>query len=609
MFYRFIRFLLILTVVGGIYCLCAAAMRWTACAVVLVVILAWVSAKRGYLWTAFGTSRWAGVGDLARKGMIGGTTGLAIGHLDEGSQVSRVEVARALFDPGIDSRTACRDFLEYRRGKQKKGDVVRLARSVHTAVFAPTGVGKGINFVLPFLLSCKDSAIVIDFKGENARLTVTQRKQFGHRCVLLDPFNVVTQTPDCLNVLDGIDGDSQTAMDEVRDLANAMVIRTGQEKEPHWNDMAEALICGMIAVTVCYGPAGERSLQTVREFVADTEKFKKAVELMCASDKWDGLLKRLGNQLKQIQDKELNSTLTTANRHLRFLDTIAVARSTKVSSFEPSDIIKGQMSAFLILPPDHMRAQSSLLRLWITAFMRASVKGGLQQANTVHYVLDEAASLGHLEVIDDAVDKFRGYSVKLQFYYQSMSQLKKAFPEEQDQTLLSNCTTVFFGTNDLPTAEHISKRCGEQTIIVDSGGTSEGKSYQGSNQGQESVGTSTNRNANWQQHGRSLLKPEEVLTLPERTAITFMQGMPPIRTTLVPYYESAATSRLTLWEAFTTGAKSLFFSICLFLSALLLGFMVTVIPGNRRGPIEAPGMINPPSPQQPVEERKAKDDR
>ena len=43
----------------------------------------------------------------------------------------------------------------------------------------------------------------------------------------------------------------------------------------------------------------------------------------------------------------------------------------------------------------------------------------------MHFVLDEAASLGHMDALDDAVDKFRGYGVRLQFYFQSLGQLAK----------------------------------------------------------------------------------------------------------------------------------------------------------------------------------------
>src|SRR5207245_1450480 len=110
----------------------------------------------------------------------------------------------------------------------------------------------------------RETAVVVDFKGENARLTALHRKRvFGHRVVLLDPFKVATQQPDTFNPLDFIDKDSPVAIDECRDLAEAMVIRTGQEKDPHWVDSAEAWLAALIALVVVYGEPNDRSLQTV----------------------------------------------------------------------------------------------------------------------------------------------------------------------------------------------------------------------------------------------------------------------------------------------------------------------------------------------------------
>ena len=354
---------------------------------------------------------------------------------------------------------------------------------------------------------------------------------------MLDPFKMVTQTPDTFNPLDFIDKDSPTAIDECRDLAEALVIRTGQEKDPHWADSAEAWIAALIALVVQYGEPNDRSLQTVRTLLTSPEKLEMAIKLMCASDAWDGMLARMGNQLTNFKDKELGSTMTTTNRFLRFLDTLAVADSTKTSSFDPADLRKGKMTVYLILPPEHMRAQSPLLRMWIGSLLRAVVRGGLQEKNKVHFVLDEAASLGHMEALDDAVDKYRGYGVRLQFYYQSLGQLKKCFPDGQDQTLLSNVSQVFFGVNDLPTAEYVSNRLGEETIVVTSGGTSTGTSRQSSGNGEGSTAPRRIMSDNWPQHGRKLLKPEEVMALADRTAITFTPGVPPIWTTLVRYYE------------------------------------------------------------------------
>src|SRR5262245_42777299 len=79
---------------------------------------------------------------------------------------------------------------------------------------------------------------------------------------------------------------------------------------------------------------------------------------------------------------------------------------------------------------------------------------------------------------------------------------------------------------------------GQETIMVDSGGESDGDSRQ-ANTGAEpggSVGVTRGWNRNWSQVGRSLLLPDEIMTLDQHTVITKPPGCPPILTTLQPYY-------------------------------------------------------------------------
>jgi type IV secretion system protein VirD4 len=238
-----------------------------------------------------------------------------------------------------------------------------------------------------------------------------------------------------------------------------------------------------------------------------------------------------------------------------------------------------------------MRAQSPLLRMWISSLLRAVVRGGLQERTKVHYVLDESSSLGHLEALDDAVDKYRGYGVRLQFYYQSLGQLKKCFPDGQDQTLLSNVSQIFFGINDLATAEYVSNRLGEETIVVTSGGTSTGTSSQSSNNNQSSHSYSSNRSENWQQHGRKLLKPEEVMALDERTAITFTPGVAPICSTLVKYFEEPSLGlEVRPRPRFKTTAHVFAVSAALLFAAVLVAMEVSTN-GRDRVAIQQPPVM------------------
>jgi type IV secretion system protein VirD4 len=582
--YRLCRLLLILTFIGALYCGALLVLRIGPCALVGVVGLCAYAAKLGRNhFTAYGTARWADSEDLRKAGIHDAKVGLLIGRIQEGPG-SFAGAVKATWNPSVDSREACKRMLRFCERKHKaKGILVRLPNVVHAAVFAPTGVGKGASIVIPHLLTCSHSSVVMDFKGENARLTAGHRCQaFGHRIVMLDPFRINTQNPDTWNPLDFIDPQSPDALDECRDLAEALVVRTGQEKDPHWCDVAEVWIAAMIAVVVFYGDAGNRSLQTVRSLLTNPVQMEAAIKLLCESELCEGMLSRLGHQLTHFKDKELSSTLTTANRFLRFLDTLAVASSTRTSSFDPVELRQDRTTIYLVLPPDHMRAQSPLLRVWISGLLRAVVRGGLQEEHRVHFILDEAASLGKMDAIDDAVDKFRGYGIRLQFIYQSLGQLKKCFPEGQDQTLLSNVTQVFFGVNDPATAEYVSGRLGEGTIVISSGGASTSGSYQTTDPGnQNSRSTSWSNNDNWQQHGRRLLKPEEVMQLTERTVITFTPGLPPLMTTQVRYYEESLGSP-GLWERSKVALWSLMVSVILFvwiaMMALALSASVLSLP-------------------------------
>lgn len=203
-------------------------------------------------------------------------------------------------------------------------------------------------------------------------------------------------------------------------------------------------------------------------------------------------------------------------------------------------------------------------------------------SSKVHFQLDEAAALGRMPALDDAVDKYRGYGVRLYFYYQSLGQLKKCWPEDQGQTLLSNTTKIFFGCNDYQTAEFVSKCLGPETIVVESGGSSSGWSRnRGSSSGSsysENRGSSTSGGSshNWQQQSRELLKPDEVMQLDPRIAITLTPGVRPLWTRLVRYYEEKALFRWRGWlRRLATACWTLLLSAALLFIALAAAASLT----------------------------------
>jgi type IV secretion system protein VirD4 len=563
---KIMRHVLMATVLLAAYAAAAATYLFPWLGLPLALAVFHGLARKGRRLHAHGTARWGVASDIPH--LIMGGDGLIVGHIE--GKPAKINGVKALFDRGLSAWVAVRRFLESCQPRAAR-HLVRLNTSVHTCVFAPTGVGKGVSCVIPHLLTNTDSCVVVDFKGELAKITAEARRRMGHQVVLLDPYRRVTEEPDTFNPFDFIEAENELAIDDCRDIAEALVVRTGQEKDPFWNDAAETWLTAMSALLVNLKPQIAANLAELKTLVSDTTLMRQAIVKMIESDAWDGVLSRLGHTLTHSQDKELNSTLTSTNRHLRFVDSPAIAASTAASSFDPAGLLTGKMTIYLILPPDRMRAQAGLLRLWVGSMFRAVIRGGLREDRKVNFVLDEAASLGRMEAIDDAIDKYRGYGIRLFLYYQSLGQLKKCYPDDQGQTLLSNTTQVFFGVNDPQTAEYVSNRLGEQTIVVSSGGTSSGGSRSSdSKSGSSSSGTSWNRSENWQQHARKLLKPEEVTATPKRIAITFSPDAPPLWTRLIRYYE------WDFQESRGIGpVKAVVDTTCLFLLAAMAAAFVT----------------------------------
>jgi len=181
--YRLSRLMLLLADKQGL--------AWAILIVSVIAVAARKKVRR--IFTPFGTAAWASAAELERAGMIGADTGLILGRIKrEGAPI--VCAVKGLLNKALSAKAACGEFfVNLHLRKRKKGVLVRLPQSVHTMVVAPTGVGKGVSCVIPFLLTCDESCVVVDYKGENALLTAEHRRRMGHKIVILDPFKVVTQ--------------------------------------------------------------------------------------------------------------------------------------------------------------------------------------------------------------------------------------------------------------------------------------------------------------------------------------------------------------------------------------------------------------------------------
>ena len=108
------------------------------------------------------------------------------------------------------------------RERAKPWGLLRYDGAAHLVTIAPTRSGKGAGAVIPNLLAADRSALVIDPKGENARVTARARARFGPVYVL-DPFAVSGEPSAAFNPLADLDPYSLDLAEDVTVLADALV--------------------------------------------------------------------------------------------------------------------------------------------------------------------------------------------------------------------------------------------------------------------------------------------------------------------------------------------------------------------------------------------------
>tara|TARA_E500000305_G_scaffold108365_1_gene110614 strand:- start:13222 stop:14895 length:1674 start_codon:yes stop_codon:yes gene_type:complete len=406
------------------------------------------------------------------------------------------------------------------------GRLLRYDGPAHLITLAPTRAGKGVGTVIPNLLAAERSVLVIDPKGENARIAGEARRRFGTVHVL-DPFEVSGMLSAAYNPFDRLTPDSLDLGEDVASLTEALVMDPpGQVTEAHWNEEAKAILGGLIMFCVCHEDRNRRTLATVREYLTlPPEKLRALLELMQDSDAAGGLIARAANRFLGKADREAASVLSNAQRHTHFLDSPRIARVLSRSDFHFSDLRHRITSVFLVLPPNRMDAYSRWLRLLVSQALQeiardaeASVRpqsgpagsqGGTQRIKTpTLFLLDEFAALGRLEAVERAMGLMAGYGLQLWPILQDMSQLKDLYGERAGTFIANAGVQQVFGVNDFETAKWLSQMIGQETagFQTDSFKPGDGPSF------------SNNLT------GRDLLTPDEIMQLRPENQLLRVQG-------------------------------------------------------------------------------------
>lgn len=372
--------------------------------------------------------------------------------------------ARLLFGREIEPASSV-GFASSRPRPAREG-LVSDGGEGHTLVVAPTGAGKGRNIIIPNLLTYPGPVIVIDPKGEAARVTARRRRELGQRVVILDPFGVCGEATDSLNPIDAID--PKAAAGESDCIMQAKQVTGGQASlvDRFWDNCAEGLLAGVIAYHAEYEPKEKRTFPEIRRFLCSSDlAYKLAVLLDSGRIRPDSLVaQEFENFIGHEAEKVRTSVRSTAIQHTAIFAGAEVSASLQRSSFSLRQVEQGSgLTIYLVIPPHKLEAYASLLRLWVSALLTMITRRAQAPLLPTLFILDEVAQLGAFPMLRPSITLLRGYGVRCMLFLQDASQLRALFPSDHG-TIVNNCSTVVtFGHSSFAMSREMADVMGDVT--------------------------------------------------------------------------------------------------------------------------------------------------
>jgi type IV secretion system protein VirD4 len=406
-----------------------------------------------------------------------------------------------------------------------KGKFLIESSFQHILLFAPTGSGKGVGFVIPNLLFWSESVIVHDIKLENYEKTSGFRyTTLKQKVYLWNPAdqNGVTH---CYNPMDWVARDVGGLVDDVQKICKFLL-----PKDDFWASEARSLAVGLMLLLYA-DPNRPVSLGEVLRLIRSEDL---AYTLAVALDTIGGDVHPVGymnlNAFLNKADKERSGVCSTASASLELWSNPFVDMATSKSHFNIGLFKRVATTLFVGISPNNLERLRPILQVFYQqcATIFTAKMPTKEEKIGVLFMLDEFPTLGELNEIKIGIAYYRGYRVKLFLVVQDTEQLKDIYKEAGMNSFFANSYyRVTFATNTQGTASMISRLLGKTS--VESTAEKTKSKYIDLNPG---AGTSTVKTVE-----RDLLKEQEILTLPRDDEIILIEASSPVRCKKIKYFQ------------------------------------------------------------------------
>ncbi|MFN7103359.1 MAG: Ti-type conjugative transfer system protein TraG [Pseudorhizobium sp.] len=391
--------------------------------------------------------------------------------------------------------------------------------SSHGIVFAGSGGFKTTSVTIPTALKWGGTLILLDPSNEVAPMVSHHREAAGRRIRILDP-----RHPSCgFNALGWVGEFGSSKEEDIAAVASWIMSESGRAsgvRDDFFRASALQLLTAMIADVCLSGhtPEENQTLRQVRINLSEPEpQLRKRLQEIYDGSASDFVKENVA-AFVNMTPETFSGVYANAIKETHWLSYRNYAALVSGSSFSTDEIASGKTDVFINIGLKTLETHAGLARIIIGSFLNAIYNRDGTIDGRALFLLDEAARLGYMRILETARDAGRKYGITLTMIYQSIGQLRETYGgrDASSKWFESASWISFAAINDPETADYISQRCGMTTVEIDQ----VSRSFQ-------SRGSSRTRSK--QLAPRPLIQPHEVLRMRSDEQIIFTAGNPPLR--------------------------------------------------------------------------------
>ncbi|GAB3754724.1 type IV secretory system conjugative DNA transfer family protein [Spirosoma pomorum] len=346
------------------------------------------------------------------------------------------------------------------------GEGIHWNEKGHMLCVGGSGQGKGVNLVLPALLSegltaAGVSVVCLDPKGENAAVSAANLIARGYDVYVLNPFGIkeINNFGNSFwNPFNLIDPKSDNASKLYDVLAMSIHNRKGQGNNSFFDNRCRQYISLYLSYAHFIGQASFDTVYRWTTFSGDRRTellYSMATAInFDGSDTAQAVLDRLVGEAAKTEE----NIYGTIEEAMNIFKDKALRRSLSISDFDMREIAKRPTAIFVCIPFEELGYYSAWVRMFFNFLLRTLTRH-YDVNRKVLVLLDEFAQLSYMDEIVQSSTVLRGYNVTLWPIVQSLGQLKDIYNDKWEVFINTAVVKHWLSSGaDNTTADYVSHR-------------------------------------------------------------------------------------------------------------------------------------------------------